>query len=89
MKNLDTCNQMERASAYYDGELTGSRLADFEAHLAECPACQAELASLRALSGQWQAMRTPAVPAEVAAKLRERLEAQEEKGLLHAAEACM
>ena len=41
----------EWLNAYLDGELHGSRLHTVEAHLAECEACQAELRSLRDLSG--------------------------------------
>ena len=40
----------EWLDAYLDGELRGSRLQDMEAHLAECPACRAELDSLAGLS---------------------------------------
>jgi hypothetical protein len=46
---------MKHASAwkllpdYLDGELTGARLAAIETHVACCPACEAELASLREL----------------------------------------
>jgi anti-sigma factor RsiW len=37
-------------AAYHDGELRGRRLAQVEAHLAECLDCQAELQQLQALS---------------------------------------
>jgi anti-sigma factor RsiW len=37
-------------AAYHDGELRGRRLAQVEAHLAECSVCQAELDQLQALS---------------------------------------
>lgn len=37
-------------AAYHDGELRGRRLAQVEAHLAECPDCQTELQQLQALS---------------------------------------
>ncbi|HVX83371.1 MAG TPA: zf-HC2 domain-containing protein [Phycisphaerae bacterium] len=89
MKNVQICRRMEQASAYYDGELSGDRRADFELHLADCGACRAELASLKGLSGRFAAMRTPAAGAALAEKIRRRLEAQEERGVLHAAEALM
>jgi anti-sigma factor RsiW len=41
----------EWLNAYLDGELQNGRLRTVEAHLAECGVCQAELQSLRALSG--------------------------------------
>lgn len=37
-------------NAYHDGELHGRKLAQVQAHLAECAACQADLESLKALS---------------------------------------
>jgi anti-sigma factor RsiW len=40
----------EWLSAYYDGELHGSRLQQVEEHLSSCPACQAELETLGKLS---------------------------------------
>jgi len=40
----------EWLNAYFDGELTGKRLEQVEAHLVECEACQAELDSLQSLS---------------------------------------
>ena len=42
-------------AAYHDGELTGRRAQQVEAHLVECAPCRAELASLRALSALLQA----------------------------------
>src|SRR6266498_1420787 len=41
----------EWLNAYLDGELNSSRLEHVEAHLAECQVCQADLESLRRLSG--------------------------------------
>lgn len=40
--------------AYHDGELHGLRLRQVEAHLAQCPACRAELEQLQALSALLQ-----------------------------------
>jgi hypothetical protein len=49
----------EWLSAYYDGELHGSRLREVEAHLAECGLCQAELNSLGSLSQILQEVPAP------------------------------
>lgn len=49
----------EWLSAYYDGELRGSRLREVETHLAECSLCQADLKSLESLS---QLLREAPVP---------------------------
>jgi anti-sigma factor RsiW len=47
-------------SAYHDGELSGARLFQVEAHLLDCPACRAELEALKALSTLLQ--KSPAMP---------------------------
>lgn len=49
----------EWLNAYHDGELRGNRLRLVEAHLAECEACQAELASLEDLSDLLHEVRAP------------------------------
>jgi anti-sigma factor RsiW len=83
------CKQAARVSAYFDGELAPELRAPLEAHLAACSACQAELESLRRLSGRLQTIKFPAATGAMSARLRARLEAQEETGLLHAAQAMM
>jgi anti-sigma factor RsiW len=88
MHMLD-CKQRAKVSAYYDNELAGAQKAEMEAHLAGCGRCRAELAALGALSGRLSAMKTPAVAKDMGARIRERLAAQEERGLLHVAEAMM
>lgn len=45
--------------AYHDGELHGRKLEKVETHLAECPACQAELAELASLSALLQSDPLP------------------------------
>jgi hypothetical protein len=45
--------------AYHDGELTGLRLQEVEAHLAQCETCQAELNELRALTALLQESPAP------------------------------
>ncbi|HUE98147.1 MAG TPA: zf-HC2 domain-containing protein [Anaerolineales bacterium] len=52
----------EWLNAYLDGELRGSRLQHVAAHLAECPACQAELGSLERLSGFLHEVPAPEFP---------------------------
>jgi len=49
----------EWLSAYYDGELHGSRLQEVETHLAGCSFCQAELKSLENLSHLLQEVPAP------------------------------
>jgi predicted anti-sigma-YlaC factor YlaD len=55
----------EWLNAYLDGELHGSRLREVEAHLAECPTCQAELESLAGISNMLHEVPEPEyMPAE-------------------------
>lgn len=55
----------EWLNAYLDGELRGRRLQEAEAHLAECPACQAELDSLAGVSNFLREVPEPEyMPAE-------------------------
>jgi len=49
----------EWLSAYQDGELHGRRLEHVEGHLAECETCQAELQSLKSLSGLLREVPAP------------------------------
>lgn len=88
MHMLD-CKQRGRVSAYYDNELGSGPKAEMAAHLAACGKCQAELEALKALSGRLTSMKTPAVTKDMAARIRQRLEAQEERGLLHVVQAMM
>lgn len=42
-------HDISNMSLYYDGELTGTRRCEMEAHLTRCPECAAELVALGAL----------------------------------------
>lgn len=46
---MSTCPQKDIHSVYIDGELPEKFCAEYEAHIASCAACQAELAKLRHL----------------------------------------
>lgn len=62
--------------AYHDGELRGRRLAQVEAHLATCAACQAELDALDQLAGllaEAPAPDTGTSPEQFAAQVNLRL----------------
>ena len=48
---MANCEQQVRLTAYYDGEFSPSERTGVEEHVRHCPACQAELASMRRLSG--------------------------------------
>ncbi len=72
----------EMLNAYLDGELRGDRLHRVAAHLAECDACLAELASLQDLSGLLQELPIPAFtpPERFAAQVSLRLPPQKRAG---------
>lgn len=57
---MNECEFSQRLGAYHDGELSPPAQASVEEHLANCPACAAELARLRALSERFAA--TPPAP---------------------------
>ena len=47
---MNDCAFQSQLSAYYDGELSEQRRAEFEAHIEHCPACTVELRSYGKLS---------------------------------------
>ena len=56
-------------SAYHDNELPRDEAERVAAHVRTCPACQAELARLRAVSGAVRSMSFPRLSDEVMARL--------------------
>lgn len=61
-RHADGDAQRERLSAYLDGELAPAEAAALKRHLADCRACQAELASLREVRALLGALPPPALP---------------------------
>jgi len=68
---MGNCEQMRRVGAYHDGELSPEEQSAFEAHVAGCAVCAAELKQLRSLSCLLTGAELPGVPAEVLQRLRE------------------
>ena len=66
---MNTCGKTEQVSAYHDGELPADARREFEAHLAQCPVCRAELEGLTRLSSMLADLRLPSVPADVVERL--------------------
>ncbi len=57
------CNEIQSLiSAYLDGELTAAEEKKVKAHLAECPACQKQLAHLSVLHKALRTMEAPTLP---------------------------
>ena len=48
---MTECNYRSRLGAYHDGELAPQPARELERHIESCPACTAELAELRNMSG--------------------------------------
>lgn len=61
----------EILGAYHDGELSPSQRAEFEAHLAGCTACMAELAQLREVSSLFTNMGSDPMHADELTRLHE------------------
>ncbi len=66
---MSECDRQLELGAYHDGQLPRERRPAFEAHLADCGACGAELRTLRALSQILSSRRRPVLPQD----LRQRL----------------
>jgi len=62
MSTACTTYTTERLSAFFDGELTPAEAAAVRAHTADCGACTATLADLRALVTQARALEVPEPP---------------------------
>lgn len=63
-------------SAYLDGELGEQERRDVEAHLAACPACERELASLRFAKAALARAPRRAMPPELIASIEARVESR-------------
>lgn len=66
---------IESLSAWLDGELDESARRRLETHLADCPACAAQLAALRDLSAAFGALRADAPGFDLSGLVEERLAA--------------
>lgn len=65
-----TCDQLHLIHAYHDGELSPERAGEVESHMRGCAVCEAELASLRAMSLRLRAIALPAMPVDLPARVR-------------------
>jgi hypothetical protein len=64
---MTQCAFHPQINAYHDGELNGHAATRFADHLAECPACTGELASLEKISGLFSELPEPRMyPIELA-----------------------
>lgn len=83
---MTRCDQTQQVHRYHDGELDTGATAAVEAHLAGCPACAAELASLRALGADLRSLAaaTP-IPIDFGRTIHRRVERVADAGALRLA----
>jgi len=70
-KTMSGCAYEPKVSAFYDGELPETERAAFEAHLAGCAICTAELERVQSLSDELRAARQPRLTEMDKARLRQ------------------
>ncbi len=63
----------EKWADYLSAELPPARRAEFDAHLASCPACRTELDAQRVLTQALQAWRVPAVEPQISVRFADAL----------------
>jgi anti-sigma factor RsiW len=86
-QTMTECKLANQVGAYHDGELLPPARDSMESHLANCPACAAELARLRQLSQMLRTARRPALPAQALDRLHRSVDLQPRITVLHMAEA--
>lgn len=76
MTNMDqqNCTFAPVVGAYHDDELTPEQRQRFESHLANCPACEAELRALRQMSLRLRESIPGEMPPDVMARLHNGLD---------------
>jgi len=84
---MATCERLSQADAYRDGELSPEDRLGFEAHLAACEECRAELAQLAALSRVVTTAYVPEMPRGLVEHLHENVVIVRERSVLKLAES--
>ena len=84
---MNTCTYSTMLGAYHDGELSPADRLKFEAHLAQCPACAAELEQLSRLTGVFAAFEPPRISPEALRRIANQPPVWAHRGYLHFVEA--
>ncbi|MDY7010182.1 MAG: zf-HC2 domain-containing protein [Planctomycetota bacterium] len=84
---MTECERAQQISAYYDGELPASAVAEFEEHLRQCPDCAAELADLRELSRLVGKLAEPKIPSHLLHRLHRSADYSSRAGIWRMAKA--
>src|SRR5215212_10079877 len=80
------CDQTKNIQAYHDGQMSRAIRDAFEAHLAACGICGAELDQLRRLSTHLAAASIPSLSKDAMGRFHRTVKAAEERGVLRLAE---
>ena len=83
---METCERLQQASAYHDGELPAAERLSFETHLAACAQCRSELAQLAAMSRLLTFAHVAGMPDETLARLHGNAIAAPERNVVRLAE---
>ena len=84
---MSDCQYADRLSAYHDEELAPAAAAEVERHLAQCPACAAELGRMEKLSQAFAGLPAPLVSPQAMLRLHRRVDALPGLSIAHLAEA--
>ncbi len=72
---MNDCEQAYRLGAYVDGELSAGERATVDAHVCDCPSCQAEVRRLRRLADMLHHLESPQVSAGAMDRLHDSVDA--------------
>lgn len=73
MSTMTACVELDRLSAYLDGELPAREERAVEEHVAGCPSCRAELDGLRAVVHRLQDLQRATPPAALGSEVARRV----------------
>jgi anti-sigma factor RsiW len=80
--NDGTCNNIERVSAYHDGELSAAAAAEIERHVAGCDTCASELERYRVLTRRFASAELPRLPSSARRRIRRAIDDERAAGRL-------
>jgi|SRR5438128_9725875 len=80
------CDHTQHVQAFYDGEMNSADRAAFQAHVATCAICSAELDDLRRLSTHLATASIPSLSQDALARFHRTANVAEERGVLRLAE---
>jgi anti-sigma factor RsiW len=82
---MSDCQLTQQVAAYHDGELDAGRRGEMDRHLAQCPACAAELRQLRSMSRWFADAESPRLSQISVQRMHRRVEAAVDEPLVRTA----